>query len=326
MFLYEGFSCSSCDKPFEKSDDIVVCPTCGAPHHRDCWKAEGHCHFESTHGTAEQWSRENANSTQKATQKPSAEEFQTCQSCGTKNSIYAEFCSRCGKELQAADWDSHTSTDANEKPPVSDFGGYGEYRPFHATMPDAGIPDFTDIDGVSAKEIRCFVGSNSPYYVSKFHKLSKKRGCFSWNWAAFLLTPYWLWFRKQHVSGSIVLFFEGVRNIVTAFFLYGFLGITSLSNNREMIDRLEVLSSNDSFRRWAMILYLFVILDVLARFFFGAFGNYLYFRAARKRILKLRGKANENALIASGGTSVMLAIISYVLLYAISTISNFIFL
>ena len=40
MFFYEGCQCPVCGKSFQESDDIVVCPQCGAPHHRECWKQE----------------------------------------------------------------------------------------------------------------------------------------------------------------------------------------------------------------------------------------------------------------------------------------------
>ena len=55
MFFYEGYTCPVCGEKFKESDDIVACPECGAPHHRDCWKKEGHCHFVADHGTDRQW-------------------------------------------------------------------------------------------------------------------------------------------------------------------------------------------------------------------------------------------------------------------------------
>lgn len=60
MLYYEGLSCPVCQKPFMATDDIVVCPVCGLPHHRSCWMEEGHCHDEVLHGTDQQWSREKA--------------------------------------------------------------------------------------------------------------------------------------------------------------------------------------------------------------------------------------------------------------------------
>ena len=35
---FTQYTCPVCGREITPSDDIVVCPQCGAPHHRDCWK------------------------------------------------------------------------------------------------------------------------------------------------------------------------------------------------------------------------------------------------------------------------------------------------
>lgn len=57
MLFYEGLSCPVCQRPFVDSDDVVTCPQCGLPHHRECWHQVGHCQAEHLHNTAQQWSR-----------------------------------------------------------------------------------------------------------------------------------------------------------------------------------------------------------------------------------------------------------------------------
>ncbi len=57
MLFFEGLSCPVCHRPFVNSDDIVSCPQCGLPHHRECWHQVGHCHAEHLHNTEHQWSR-----------------------------------------------------------------------------------------------------------------------------------------------------------------------------------------------------------------------------------------------------------------------------
>ena len=47
---FTEYKCPVCDKQFKKGDDIVVCPECGTPHHRECYEKEGHCHFADKHG------------------------------------------------------------------------------------------------------------------------------------------------------------------------------------------------------------------------------------------------------------------------------------
>lgn len=41
--------CQVCKKPFVQGDDIVICPSCGAPYHRECYKKEGHCVYDAKH-------------------------------------------------------------------------------------------------------------------------------------------------------------------------------------------------------------------------------------------------------------------------------------
>lgn len=54
----EHISCVRCKSYFFTDDDIVYCPICGAPHHRDCYNLLGHCALEELHGTDNEYSRE----------------------------------------------------------------------------------------------------------------------------------------------------------------------------------------------------------------------------------------------------------------------------
>ena len=42
MANYTG-KCFSCGEVFKDGDDIVVCPECGTPYHRECYLKEGKC-------------------------------------------------------------------------------------------------------------------------------------------------------------------------------------------------------------------------------------------------------------------------------------------
>ena len=46
---YTGIKCPVCGKAFTKQDDVVVCPECGAPYHRECYRNTGHCIFLEKH-------------------------------------------------------------------------------------------------------------------------------------------------------------------------------------------------------------------------------------------------------------------------------------
>ncbi len=70
MMYYEGLSCPVCGKPFTAGEDIVVCPQCGLPHHRECWFTQNQCAMAYAHGTEAQWSRPDTTATEPPEQPP----------------------------------------------------------------------------------------------------------------------------------------------------------------------------------------------------------------------------------------------------------------
>ena len=90
---YTQYACPVCGQKFHASDDVVVCPQCGAPHHRTCWKEEGRCHFQSAHGTPSQW---------KPLPDKEDDNAVVCGNCGTVNSDGRTCCQKCGRELYPA--------------------------------------------------------------------------------------------------------------------------------------------------------------------------------------------------------------------------------
>ena len=55
MINYYSQTCDVCGKQFVEGDDIVVCPDCGTPHHRECWFSTGHCVNEEKHAQGFEW-------------------------------------------------------------------------------------------------------------------------------------------------------------------------------------------------------------------------------------------------------------------------------
>ena len=49
--------CALCHAHLFDDDDIVYCPVCGAPHHRECYKSKGNCALEEFHGTENQYDK-----------------------------------------------------------------------------------------------------------------------------------------------------------------------------------------------------------------------------------------------------------------------------
>lgn len=50
---YSNYKCPVCNNQFTEDDDVVVCPECGTPHHRECYIQNGNCANKDKHGTNE---------------------------------------------------------------------------------------------------------------------------------------------------------------------------------------------------------------------------------------------------------------------------------
>ena len=50
---YSNYKCPVCNNQFTEDDDVVVCPECGTPHHRECYIENGKCVNADKHGTDE---------------------------------------------------------------------------------------------------------------------------------------------------------------------------------------------------------------------------------------------------------------------------------
>lgn len=50
---YTNYKCPICNNQFNEEDDVVVCPECGTPHHRECYIQNRNCANADKHGTNE---------------------------------------------------------------------------------------------------------------------------------------------------------------------------------------------------------------------------------------------------------------------------------
>lgn len=350
MFFYEGLSCPVCGKPFEEGEDIVACPQCGAPHHRDCWKREGHCHFADAHGTAQQWSRERAQS-----QAAAKAAMKKCPQCGHENPEFAEFCAHCGCSMEAPDWSAaepHAAPGAGGGPggqanasngqpgqnpygpgtpppggygpggygpygPYGPFGpgqGYGEYAPYHMQGfdPLGGVPKDEKIADVEVADLAVTVGQNTPYYLPRFYKMDRGASRLSWNWPAFLITPYWLLYRKNYLCGSLMLAFTLIQTFIINYILN--LAIPADTTYYSVFQIVQSMMNSPSHRLYFWILFGLSVLNLVLQVVFGIFGNTLYMSTCVNRVKRLRRDHPDDykgQLPAAGGVSFVLAVLAY---------------
>lgn len=292
----EGQQCPVCKAYLFEDDDVVFCPECGAPHHRECYQKIGHCALSEFHGTEQEYSRTKKEETGQPEQEENKQSAQTvtCYFCYEEYPRDYKNCPHCG-HLNAAG-----------------MGGAG-------FDPLGGVPADFEIDGgVNAKEAAKFVMSSSNRYMPKFAKF-KAGGKISWNWAAFLLPEGWALHRKMYKSGILAIllivaagilmipFSEEYNSIISAFSGQGQLTADTYS---QMLSQLLTISSSAK-----ILSCVAACLELATRFFFALFGDYLYYRhtVATLREIKENESEDKNEQIMKRGGSNLLLLIAGIL-------------
>lgn len=201
---FTQYTCPVCENRFENGDDVVVCPECGAPHHRECWEELGHCFYEERHG--EGFSFEDA-ADGDGENGDSAAETVVCQRCGAENEKTNFYCGTCGYPMHAEDRTEQTNAQQTQnQPPYSQgmpFGFGATGNPMYDPM--AGMNSEEEIaDGVKVGEAAKFIGKNTPYYLQVFRRI-RQFGSGKFNFSAFLFTGAYFLYRKMYVPGVLLM-------------------------------------------------------------------------------------------------------------------------
>ncbi len=291
---FKGISCARCKSYLFPEDDVVYCPVCGAPHHRECYNALGHCAFEELHGTENEYSRvaEAEKQTEIEEKQPRAEDNTVkCEKCGERYDITEQRCPNCAK------------------PNLKQLGGMGSFDFL------GGVPaDYDFGEGVTAEDAKKFVASNTYRYIPKFAVLNKKNKL-SWNWLAFLCPSGWLLSRKMYKWGIVT----AILNIIATCLSYplslrlynmGFITNSSFSVQiSEITARLPEIGI-------AVILMALTgtVLDVGLRLIFALFGDYIYKNHSIENIKKIKTESSDIIIDyrKKGGVNLSLFLLGYI--------------
>lgn len=266
----EGQKCPVCNGYLFDDDDLVFCPECGAPHHRDCYAAKGECGLKELHGTDKQYKRPEP--PEKEPEAPKAEaksrfsggevKIKTvCPNCKTVVDNGTDLCPNCQTPIPLI------ATPYLGGLPVDPLGGVPENARLE--------------DGSSPKEVAIYTAVNTPRYVRKFFSLSKDNKA-SWNWAAFLFPNAWYFYRKIYFPGImffLLLLLSSVMTLSINFAVEGmsFATMTELATYfAENLESIEIVP--------LMLFLLGGVLNVATRIISGIFGDYFYRKNAIERI------------------------------------------
>lgn len=272
----EGVSCVRCHAYLFPEDDIVYCPVCGAPHHRECYNQLGHCALEEFHGTDRQYDKVKAREEEQAAAEmpntgENAEGLITCQMCHEKYDFALNACPKCGA------------------PNIAKAGGSFVNFDFLG-----GVPADYDIgDGITADEAKRFVAANTPRYIPKFAVLNAKNKI-SWNWLAFLFPCGWMLSRKMYKNGVIA----GLLTVISSLFYLPFmnavnnLGTTPGETQAQLMQSLYEHLPEMGTAVIAALLAGFV-LSIAVRILSALFGDYLYKQYAISSIKIIRAESED---------------------------------
>lgn len=323
MFKYEGVSCPHCGKKFKPTDEILICPDCGAPYHRHCIEELGECMFQDLHQKGQSW---------QPPERPPHEEEETrydsrvplrCSRCGTANPADKLFCEVCGTPLNRDGANNSGGETQNSRPggPEPDQGPFRQmaYNPY--TTPFGGLSPDEEIEDIPVKDLAIYVGQTTHYFLPKFKEMAARGKKISWNWAAFFLDCFYLFYRKMWapaIAVAVVSLLLSVPNMVLFY------------NTFALQLGLDVPSSESTLTLMYQLSNICYLLSLLLKFAVAAFSNRLYKDHVFRSVRKLR-EANRNAsetdyssaLMAKGGVSVKAVVICIVVSLALSFVSSY---
>lgn len=313
---YIGNKCPVCQKYFHADDDIVVCPECGTPHHRECYEQTGHCINESLHEQGYDYQQEHAEQKEKV---------KVCPSCGKENDNEAFFCKHCGSPL-SSDSTQKDGTPNAQRDPSGSFGAdQAGSTPFGMPFLDplGGVPGDSDFgDGVTAGEAAKYVKQNTPYFIRVFSNI-KNFNKSKFNFAAAIFTGGYLLYRKMYKIGAIFASIQLLLMIVEAYISVAyatlFTNFTELvyssGNTAQMVSGFYDFMTGLSVTEM-LVLYLPTLIDVMRlamMIVLGVCFNRMYMTHCKKQIVKIKETAAEGVnpeaeLQTKGGVNTALAI------------------
>lgn len=179
--FYDNKVCDGCSDVMLEGDDIVVCPECGTPQHRECYKKNNQCVNAHLHAEGFDWRAANAEPEKEP--EPVVENSVTQDEEENPRKILPEF------------------TSESEVPdiPLPEFNIDGVYVNGQTFGADE------DIGGATVREVVTYTQVNSRHYLKRFIRNKNKKNFISWNWGAFFFGPAWFFYRKLYKAGAVLL-------------------------------------------------------------------------------------------------------------------------
>lgn len=323
MFKYQGVHCPHCGKEFKETDQILICPDCGAPYHKACIQELGQCMFQDLHARGESWQPPKT-AAEEAEERCDGMASRRCSRCGTLNGPDKLFCEVCGTPLNREDAENPDQPAGN----FQQFGGAQQQGPipgFHQmpynpyTTPFGGLGADEEIEELPVKDLALYVKENTHYFLPRFKDMVTRKKSANWNWAAFFLDGFYLMYRKMWGWAVAVLAASFVLPLPS---LVIFFNAMLYNAGAEMLVSESGLVALDRMSNICYILSLALKLGV------AMFSNRLYKDHVFRRVRKLRDEKKDAPdysaiLTAKGGVSRLAVILCIAVVLIVSMFMSF---
>ncbi len=267
MSYYTGEECLICKNKFTDDDDIVVCPECGTPYHRECYKQKKQCVNEALHKSGGSWMAENIAMRKKTEQ----ENKKICMRCSFPNEHDAEVCEKCGIKLPPDDQRDYFNKQYDRTVKINLDSPEDYYG--------LDVSETMDKDGkITLAEMADYVKNNKLFYIAVFKRLKNASAKISLNMIAFFFPEYYFASRKMYFWAVVVFllkFLLGIPLTLSNIAQYNILSQTVVSYLQAHPVNY-VVSNLCYYFSWVL------------RFVAGLAANALYYRHVIKKLKKLR--------------------------------------
>ncbi len=292
---YTGEKCVACGEVFTKEDDVVVCPECGSPHHRDCYKINNRCANIALHEAKEKWRR--SDDTEKHEVSPA---------------LVPPIADESAEET-----DSRSDERSGRSFGEDMSGGRSPEGDINAALSFIGFNPNEDMGGATVKEVSQFVGTNTLYYLPIFKRMKDFGTKISFNISCLIFPP--LYFANRRMWGwaivsAVFAVLLGLPDLILMMAEYlkdaeGYESVLSVIYDHQ--NTLQTLSTYTGLGSWnvSMIMCLF--------------GNWLYYRYVMRSIRKIKtmcpdDSVKNQSITTCGGVRPLNILIITVIMSAVS--------